>query len=114
MIKVKHLMDAIEPDDGQRIWVEPVRLTSDLRDWCRVDEMLCQFGPPTALSEWFEEHQDGYDFFRAQYHEALACGLARACPHTARCAFFGVRDDASPAPLPRRTAEVPGKWVGNV
>ena len=72
MIKIKHLLDAVEPDDGQRISVEPFNLTRDLREWCRVDHVLCHLGPPRALWEWFEEHPDGYDYFRARYHGNLA------------------------------------------
>jgi uncharacterized protein YeaO (DUF488 family) len=72
MIKIKHLLDAVEPDDGQRISVEPVNLTRDLREWCEVDHVLCHLGPPAALRDWFEEHPDGYDYFRAEYHEALS------------------------------------------
>ncbi len=74
MIKVKHLLDSVEPDDGQRIWVEPYNLTRDLREWCKVDRLLCHLGPTKALWEWFEEHPDGYDVFRARYHECLASG----------------------------------------
>lgn len=74
MIKVKHLMDAVEPDDGERAWVEPVKLAKDLREWCNVDHLMSHLAPPTALAEWFDEHPDGYEYFRARYHEALACG----------------------------------------
>src|SRR5947209_19075064 len=74
MIKVKHLMDASEPDDGERAWVESVKLTKDLREWCNVDHVLSHLGPPAALSEWLGEHPDGYEYFRARYHEALANG----------------------------------------
>ena len=72
MIKVKHLMDAVEDDDGQRLWVESTGLARDLREWCRVDHVLSHLGPASQLSNWFDEHPDGYDYFRAQYHEALA------------------------------------------
>ena len=72
MIKVKHVFDAIEDDDGQRIWVEPVGLTRDLQEWCKVDHVLSHLGPPKALWEWFEEHPEGYEYFRARYHEVLA------------------------------------------
>ncbi len=72
MIKVKHLLDPVESDDGQRIWVEPWGLTKDLREWCRVEHVLPHLGPPKALGEWLEEHPDGYDHFRARYHECLA------------------------------------------
>ena len=72
MIKVKHLMDAVEQDDGQRLWVEATGLARDLREWCKVDHVLSHLGPASQLSNWFEEHPDGYDHFRARYHEALA------------------------------------------
>ena len=71
MIKVKHLMDAVEPDDGQRLWVESVGLTKDLRTWCEVHHVLPHLGPAADLTDWFEQHPDGYEHFRGQYHEAL-------------------------------------------
>ena len=72
MIKVKHLLDVVEEDDGQRIWVEAIGLTLDLREWCRIDHVLSHLGPPQELWVWFEDHPQGYDYFRAQYHEALS------------------------------------------
>ena len=69
MIKIKHLMDTIEKDDGRRIWIEPVGLTRDLREWCKTDDLLCQVAPPRDLWDWFDQQPDGYDYFRAQYHE---------------------------------------------
>lgn len=72
MIKIKHLMDAVEQDDGTRLWVEPIGLTKDLRQWCKVDHVLCHLGPPMGLWEWFDEHPDGYGYFRATYHDWLA------------------------------------------
>ena len=72
MIKIKHLMDDLETDDGQRLWIESVGLTRDLREWCMIDHVLPHLGPAVDLVEWFEQHPDGYDFFRAQYHDALA------------------------------------------
>jgi len=72
MIKVKHLMDAVEQDDGQRLWVESVGLVRDLREWCKVDHVLSHLGPGAQLTDWYETHPDGYEYFRAQYHEALA------------------------------------------
>ena len=72
MIKVKHFLQAAEPDDGQRLWVEPFGLTKDLREWCKVEHVLPHLGPPRALWDWFEEHPDGYDYFRARYHGFLA------------------------------------------
>ena len=72
MIKVKHLMDPVEGDDGQRLWVESVGLTKDLRGWCKIDHVLPHLGPSAELAEWFEEHPDGYEHFRGRYHEDLA------------------------------------------
>ena len=87
MIKIKHLMDDWETDDGQRLWVESVGLTRDLREWCKVDHILPHLGPASELSDWFELHPDGYDFFRAKYHEALAASPYRmALQHLAKAA----------------------------
>jgi uncharacterized protein YeaO (DUF488 family) len=72
MIKIKHLMDAAEPDDGLRIWIEPIGLTRDLREWCNVAHVLTHLGPPRGLWDWFAEHPDGYGYFRATYHDWLA------------------------------------------
>ena len=77
MIKIKHFMDAREDDDGQRLWVEPMNLTKDLQEWCFVDHLLPHLGPPRELWEWFEEHPDGYEFFRGKYHEHLNEGGLR-------------------------------------
>jgi uncharacterized protein YeaO (DUF488 family) len=68
MIRIKHFMDPPEKDDGKRIWVEPIGLTSDLREWCSVEHILCHVAPPRQLWEWFDEHPQAYEFFRAQYH----------------------------------------------
>jgi uncharacterized protein YeaO (DUF488 family) len=86
MIKIKHLMDVSEPDDGERSWIEPVGLTADLREWCNVDHVLSHLGPPAALAEWFEEHPDGYEYFRARYHEALANGPYKDALQQLACA----------------------------
>ena len=72
MIKIKHLMDAVAKDDGQRIWVEPINLTRDLQEWCQVGHMLCHIGPPRQLWDWFQWHDQGYEFFRGRYHAWLA------------------------------------------
>jgi uncharacterized protein YeaO (DUF488 family) len=72
MIKVKHLMDGVEDDDGKRFWVEGVGLTRDLREWCRVDQVLAHIGPPADLNEWFEQHPGGYEHYRGQYHQRLS------------------------------------------
>lgn len=70
MIKVKHVLDRIEPDDGLRMWVEPIGLTKDLQQWCRVDHVLPQLGPPKNVSEQFERCHS-YALFREGYHAFL-------------------------------------------
>ncbi len=90
MIKVKHLMDPVEGDDGQRLWVESVGLTKDLRGWCKIDHVLPHLGPSAQLSEWFEEHPDGYDYFRARYHGFLA--QSKYKPALRALAQAGVRE----------------------
>ena len=82
MMKVKHLMDAVEPDDGQRLWVEAGGLTKDLREWCNVSHVLPHLGPTSTLATWFEQHPDGYEYFRARYHEALARSPYKAALQT--------------------------------
>ncbi len=78
MIQVKQLFDAVEQTDGLRLWVEPVKLTLDLMDWCRVDQLATQWGPSTELTRWFETHPQGYEYFRAKYHDSLSRGPHRA------------------------------------
>jgi uncharacterized protein YeaO (DUF488 family) len=77
MIQVKHLLDDVETEDGERIWVEPIGLTLDLREWCQIDHILMHLGPPKELWNWYEEHPEGYDYFRAKYHESLAASPYR-------------------------------------
>jgi uncharacterized protein YeaO (DUF488 family) len=77
MIQVKHLLDTVEPTDGQRIWVEPIGLTLDLREWCQIHHVLSHLGPSSKLCEWFENHPEGYEYFRAKYHQALSEGPYR-------------------------------------
>jgi len=72
MIKIKHLFDAAEKDDGMRLWVEPIGLCKDLCEWCQVNQLMCQVAPPMHLWEWFEKHPDGYGHFRGTYHEVLS------------------------------------------
>ena len=86
MIKVKHFLAAAEPDDGQRIWIEPIGLTSDLRQWCKVDHVMSNLGPPKPLWEWFLEHPDGYEYFRGSYHEVLSKGPYRSALQQLACA----------------------------
>lgn len=71
MIKVKHFLDAIEPDDGERLWIEPIGLTLDLQEWCKVTHVASHLGPPRMLADWLNEHEDGYEFFRGCYHQQL-------------------------------------------
>lgn len=90
MIKIKHVFDRVERDDGQRMWVEPIGLTKDLRSMCSVDHVMPHLGPPRELWEWFEEHRDGYEYFRGQYHEFLAkSAYAIALQHMACAALRG-------------------------
>jgi uncharacterized protein YeaO (DUF488 family) len=72
MIIIKHFLEAVEKDDGRRIWVEPFGLTADFREWCKVDHMLCHVAPPRGLWDWFECHPQGYEYFRARYHQWLS------------------------------------------
>jgi uncharacterized protein YeaO (DUF488 family) len=72
MIKVKHLLDTVEKDDGQRLWVEPIGLTRDLGEWCQVDHVLKHLGPNKKLWDRFEAHPDEWDDFRGKYHEILS------------------------------------------
>ena len=72
MIKIKHFLEPVEKDDGQRLWVEPIGLTRDLQQWCRIDHVLSHLGPPRKLWDWFEKHPDGYEHFRGVYHEHLS------------------------------------------
>lgn len=90
MIKVKHLLDAVDADDGVRIWIEPFGLTRDLREWCRIDHVLSHLGPPMGLWEWFEEHPEGYGYFRATYHDWL--GRSRYRPALQELACAGMRE----------------------
>lgn len=78
MIKVKHLLDQPEGDDGQRLWVEPIGLTRDLREWCSVHHVLPHLGPPMNVWRTLEDHPDAYEFFRAVYHEQLRKSTYRA------------------------------------
>lgn len=86
MLKVKHFMEAAEPDDGLRLWVEPMGLTRDLREWCEVRGSLAHLAPPRELWDWFELHGGGgaeaYEYFRGAYHEHLANGPYRATLET--------------------------------
>jgi uncharacterized protein YeaO (DUF488 family) len=71
MIRIKHFMDAIEEDDGQRVWVEPIGCATNLAEWCSIHHVLSNIGPPKKVWEWFQRHPDGYERFRGEYHEFL-------------------------------------------
>src|SRR5438045_3876505 len=86
MIKVKHFLDAADAGDGQRIWVEPLGLTKDLRQWCKVDHVMPHLGPTMQLWEWFHEHPDGYEYFRGRYHDCLSKGPYRSALQNLACA----------------------------
>jgi uncharacterized protein YeaO (DUF488 family) len=91
MIYVKHLLDAAEKMDGQRMWVEPIGLTKDLREWCKVDHVLTHLGPPKEVWKVLEEHPDAYDYFRARYHESLSASQYK--PALQALASAGLRED---------------------
>ncbi len=71
MIQIKNLFETPAASDGLRLWVGPVGLTRDLAAWCKVDRWLKEGSPHLELTEWFEEHPDGWEFFRGKHHEAL-------------------------------------------
>lgn len=73
MISVKHFMERYAREDGPRLWVEPIGLTLDLVEWCRVDLLLREFAPPRILWEWFDERPGlgRYQVFRRGYRSCL-------------------------------------------
>ncbi|MCS7032500.1 MAG: DUF488 family protein, partial [Phycisphaerae bacterium] len=77
MIRVKHFLDPVEGEDGHRLWVETIGLTRDLRALCSVHHVLSHLGPPMKLWLWLEQHPDGYEHFRSQYHQHLRNGPYR-------------------------------------
>ena len=77
MFLIKHLMDRVERGDGQRLWIEPIGLTRDLREWCRVDYLMPSLSPERHLWNWFQRHPDGYEYFRGIYHVTLNHGMTR-------------------------------------
>jgi uncharacterized protein YeaO (DUF488 family) len=86
MIKVKHFLDVVESDDGLRMWVEPVGLTKDLKEWCRVEHVMPHLGPPRDVWDWFSAHPDEYEVFRGRYHECLAHSHYRPALQRLACA----------------------------
>src|SRR5262245_50739152 len=71
MVKVKHLMDDVEPDDGQRNWVERQKQARELGERWPVDHVLPQLGPAMKIWSVLEAHPDAYEFFRSEYHQQL-------------------------------------------
>lgn len=102
MIKAKHLLDAVEEDDGCRIWIEAIGLTRDLCEWCDVTCSWPHLGPPLELWEWFQDHPDGYEYFRGAYHEYLSHGpylsaLGHIAQHSASQNFTLLHQGDDPA-----------------
>lgn len=91
MIKIKHFADAVEADDGQRIWIEPIGVTRDLREWCGINHVLSHLGPTAELARWFEKHPDGYDYFRGRYHDLLSRSPYR--PALQQLAAAGIKEN---------------------
>ena len=82
MIWTKHFMEPVSDDDGIRLWVEPIGVTRDLRQWCRIDAVLRELAPPPALAARLEGHPEQYERFRRRYarhlrHSALRPALSR-------------------------------------
>ena len=86
MIRVKSIFDTVEADDGVRIWVEPIGLTRDLQQWCEVDYMLPQLGPPLSIWNELHAHPDHFESFIAKYETFLVQEPRRAA--FARLAMF--------------------------
>ena len=77
MIRIKHFLDRVENEDRERIWVEPIGVTRDLQELCSIHHVLSHLGPPVKLWNWFQSHPDGYEEFRARYHDHLSRGPYR-------------------------------------
>lgn len=77
MLRVKHFLDRVEPEDGYRLWVEAIGVTRDLRELCSIQHVLSHLGPPVALWMWYEEHEQGFEYFRSKYLKHLADGPHR-------------------------------------
>jgi uncharacterized protein YeaO (DUF488 family) len=53
------------------MWVEPIGCCKNLAEWCSIDHVLSNIGPPKKVWDWFQKHPDGYDRFCAEYHQFL-------------------------------------------
>ena len=91
MIKIKHLLEPVEKDDRDRIWIEPIGCTKDLQEWCSVHHVLSHLGPPIKIWRWFEHNPQGYEEFRARYHEHLDKGPYKDA--LTALATVGLRED---------------------
>ena len=89
MIKVKHICDAVEEDDGLRMWVEPIGLVKDLQQWCRINHVMPHLGPPKDAWDRLAENPDSYEEFRGAVSR-----VPRPQPLSARTAKAGLRRDA--------------------
>ena len=78
MIKVKHLMDPLEEDDGLRIWVEPIGLTRDLQEWCYIDNLLMPLTASQRTIFAATRDTEAFDYYVARFHQDL-----RNSPHAA-------------------------------
>jgi uncharacterized protein YeaO (DUF488 family) len=86
MIKVKHICDAVEEDDGLRMWIEPIGLVKDMQAWCKVNHVMPHLGPPKHAWDVFSEHPEAYEEFRGQYHECLSRSHYRPALQKLACA----------------------------
>jgi hypothetical protein len=59
MIKVKHLLDPIESDDGERIWIEPIGLTRDLSEMCAIDAVMSHLAARGETPIFVTRHKRG-------------------------------------------------------
>jgi uncharacterized protein YeaO (DUF488 family) len=67
MIRIKHLFDSVDTQDGERIWIEPIGLTRDFVEWCKITHVMSSLGPSKEMVEWLDQHPSCFDFFEAQY-----------------------------------------------
>jgi uncharacterized protein YeaO (DUF488 family) len=91
MIRIKHFLDKVESEDRDRIWVEPIGVTKDLVELCSIRHVLSHLGPPVKLWTWFGQHPEGYEEFRARYHEHLNHGPYRQALQA--LAAVGLKED---------------------
>jgi uncharacterized protein YeaO (DUF488 family) len=71
VIKIKHLMDEVEDDDGVRMWVEPINLTRDLQEWCEVDVVLAPLAPCQSLIHALAGDAETFDSLMIRFHDEL-------------------------------------------